>query len=117
MSIVILKQRSDFLRLKESKKKFFTEAAVIVFDKSPEVKFIGIRLAFIVTKKIGNAVHRNRARRRLRAAVRMAYNLMAIKDLDIIFIARKNALTVKFSDMVSSFVEVLQKLQLQSNNE
>jgi ribonuclease P protein component len=118
--IVSLRQKSDFLRLKESKKKFFISSAVIVVANTPKVPeddlSDSIRVGFIVTKKIGGAVQRNRARRRLKAAFRKASGLYSVVGLDIIFIARGGALSVKFAEMVENIAQLLLKLKLEHEN-
>ena len=67
-----------------------------------------VQVGFSVSKKIGNSVTRNRARRRLRAcfsplvpSVKPGYNL--------IFIARPAALTAPFLSMQRSMVGALQR--------
>jgi ribonuclease P protein component len=47
-----------------------------------------VRLGFTATRKVGNAVLRNRAKRRLREAARAAAPLLAVPGSDYVFIAR-----------------------------
>ena len=47
-----------------------------------------VRLGFTATRKIGNAVIRNRAKRRLREAARALAPLLAVPGSDYVFIAR-----------------------------
>lgn len=47
-----------------------------------------VRLGFTATRKVGNAVIRNRAKRRLREAARAMAPLLAIAGSDYVFIAR-----------------------------
>ena len=54
------------------------------------------RDGYTVTKKVGNAVVRNRIKRRLREAVRINQDKL-IGGLDYIFIGRRNALTLPYS--------------------
>jgi ribonuclease P protein component len=64
------------------------------------------RFGFTVTKKIGNAVVRNRIRRRLREAVRHAAG-RAAAGTDYVLIGRHAALTLPFdrltADLLSGF--------------
>ncbi len=46
------------------------------------------RVGFTATKKVGNAVIRNRAKRRLRAAARLLLPLYGRPGVDYVFIAR-----------------------------
>jgi ribonuclease P protein component len=61
------------------------------------------RFGFTVTKKIGNAVVRNRIRRRLRAAVKAA-SLHAAAGADYVLIARPAALTLPFERLVTDLI-------------
>jgi ribonuclease P protein component len=69
------------------------------------------RVGFTVTKKIGNSVVRNRIRRRLREAIRLAGALEARPDHDYVVMARREALARPFealiSDLTRAFVQVL----------
>ena len=47
-----------------------------------------VRLGFTATRKVGNAVIRNRAKRRLREAARAVAPLLAVPGSDYVFIAR-----------------------------
>ncbi len=57
------------------------------------------RVGFTVTRKTGNAVERNRIRRRLRAAVAAAGNLETATDY--VLVGRRAALTLKFERLVT----------------
>ncbi len=47
-----------------------------------------VRLGFTATRKVGNAVIRNRAKRRLREAARTVAPLLAVSGSDYVFVAR-----------------------------
>jgi len=47
-----------------------------------------VRLGFTATRKVGNAVIRNRAKRRLREAARAAVPLLAVPGSAYVFVAR-----------------------------
>lgn len=47
-----------------------------------------VRLGFTATRKVGNAVIRNRAKRRLREAARALAPLLAVPGSDYVFVAR-----------------------------
>lgn len=68
-----------------------------------------VRYGLTATKKIGNAVKRNRARRRLRA---LAENILCkkAKGGDYVLIAREATLTRDFALMADELEKALQKL-------
>ncbi len=63
------------------------------------------RIAFIASKKVGNAVMRNRARRLMKESYRML-DFSAVVGCDIIFIARNNITSVKLRDVLLSMESI-----------
>jgi ribonuclease P protein component len=66
----------------------------------------GTRCGFVVGKRVGTAVDRNRARRRVREAVRLVYDCIA-PGWDLVFIVRSNAATTVDFTKIQSEVEQL----------
>jgi ribonuclease P protein component len=62
------------------------------------------RFGITVTRKIGNAVVRNRIRRRLREALRAAAPGHARAGTDYVLIARRAALTLQFDRLVTDLM-------------
>jgi ribonuclease P protein component len=62
--------------------------AVVIQRLDRQDGVTAIRLGFTATRKVGNAVHRNRAKRRLREAARAMVPLLAVSGSDYVFIAR-----------------------------
>ena len=60
----------------------------------------GPRVGFTVTSKVGDAVERNRIRRRLKEAVRAARRVEAEADHDYVLVARREALARSFAALV-----------------
>jgi ribonuclease P protein component len=71
----------------------------------------GPRFGFTVTKKIGNAVVRNRIRRRLREAARQAENA-ADRATDYVLVGRRAALTLQFERLVTDLRNGFEVLSL-----
>jgi ribonuclease P protein component len=71
-------------------------------DKAP-------RFGFTVTKKLGNAVVRNRIRRRLKAAVARAED-KAETATDYVVVGRRAALTLPFERLVTDLMTGFQML-------
>lgn len=86
-AITTLKKRADFVRLNRGRK-FMTEYFILRYGPSPEPA--AARVGYTVTTKCGNAVVRNRIKRRLRALVRET--AAHIKPgMDYVIIARADA--------------------------
>lgn len=58
------------------------------------------RTGFTVSKKVGNAVVRNRARRRLREVARLAMPGLAVPSADHVFIARPQTEETPFEELL-----------------
>ncbi|MGN6462651.1 MAG: ribonuclease P protein component [Pseudolabrys sp.] len=67
------------------------------------------RVGFTVTKKIGNAVERNRIRRRLREVVRLSDPRHLRSGHDYVLIGRRAALTLPFVRLTQDFDGALRR--------
>jgi ribonuclease P protein component len=67
------------------------------------------RAGFTVSKKVGNAVARNRARRRLKEAARLTMPAAAVPSADHIFIARKQDEERPFEVLLADVAQALGK--------
>jgi ribonuclease P protein component len=85
-----LKKRADFLRLRKGRK--FTTSFFILRALPSDVAGSGaIRVGYTVTTKCGNAVVRNRIKRRLRALVRELFPEHAKTGYDYLLVALDSA--------------------------
>jgi ribonuclease P protein component len=71
---------------------------------------LAARIGFTATKKLGNAVARNRAKRRLRAAVQAVMPLSARPGHDYVLVARDGSLTRSFAEICSDLTLALTKV-------
>ncbi len=67
------------------------------------------RLGVIASRRVGNAVSRNRAKRRMREVFRLNQDCLP-QRCDVVMVARKNILTIEFADMVERFCQNVSKL-------
>ncbi len=88
-SVVRLKTRAQFLAA--AKGASLSRGAVVVQRLARQDGSIHLGEGFTATKKIGNAVARNRAKRRLREAARALLPVHGAPGCDYVFIARMGA--------------------------
>ena len=69
------------------------------------------RCGFVVGRQFGKAHDRNRAKRRVREAVRIMYDQIA-PGYDLVFVLRKPALDAPFSDLQQALIDTLQRAKL-----
>ena len=86
---------------------FVLQAAPVPTDRPPP----SVRVGFTVSKKVGNAVARNRVRRRLREIARMIIPEQARPDLDYVLVGRQGALVRDFAVMRQELVDALKRLK------
>lgn len=99
-----LQQRSDFLKaagqgLRRGTPAFLMQAIRQVPDSDTQTHAHQIRVGFTATRKLGNAVVRNRAKRRLRAAADAVLPAFSHQAIDVVLIARPDCLSRTFSHM------------------
>jgi ribonuclease P protein component len=107
-SLETLRKRSDFLRLNRGRK-HATHGLVLQVMPTPDAHegTNMIRLGLTITKKIGNAVIRNRVRRRLREAARAVLPVAAQPGHDYVLIARQGALGRSSDDLKGDLMRAL----------
>ena len=102
-------KRSDFLRVQRASLKYVTTSLVIQSAPSNKVGQRNTRVGFTASKKIGNAVKRNFAKRRMRALIsRQSDELVEAEDY--VVIARQALLVKKFSDIEVEMVGAIYAL-------
>jgi ribonuclease P protein component len=116
-----LRKRADFVAVgrgrRVEKPGFVLQAAArprAADGGSGEAPFQTARFGFTVTKRLGNAAIRNRIRRRLREAVRIAGGIHAQAGIDYVLVGRKAALGLPFEQLVADVVDSLNRLSRQA---
>jgi ribonuclease P protein component len=81
-----LKRRAEFLRVARLGRKLPAPGLVLQVLKRDDDQ--PARIGFTVTKKVGNAVIRNRTRRRLREAARLLFAAEPLTGADLVLVGR-----------------------------
>jgi ribonuclease P protein component len=99
-----LKQRADFLAAATGAR---APGAAFVLQARRRTESGPVRVGFTVSKKVGNAVERNRVRRRLREVVRLSAAAPLQPGHDYVLIGRRPALEWAFQRLVAEFDRML----------
>ena len=102
-----LKRRAEFLRVAAKGKKAATHGLVLQALSQPEPG--PARIGFTVTRKVGNAVVRNRTRRRLKEAVRLELAERPVSGVDLVVIGRDSTRGRDFLDLRDDLRRALRK--------
>jgi ribonuclease P protein component len=106
-----LPNRRDFLRVQAGRRCAMPGFVLQVAPAPADLPLPAIRVGFTVTRKVGNAVVRNRVRRRLREAARMVIPGQARPDLDYVLVGRQAAIARDFANLRQELVEALKRLK------
>ena len=108
-----LKQRADFLAATAGAK---APAGGFVLQARDRHEDGPVRVGFTCSKKVGNAVERNRVRRRLREVVRLSPPERMRPGYDYVLIGRSTALDLPFSRLVEDFERALSRVHASRPN-
>lgn len=106
-----LKKRRDFLRAAAGGAKSAMPGLVLQVRPNGEAEAApgGIRVGYTVSRKVGNAVTRNRARRRLRAVAERVLGRDARPGRDYVLIGRSQTATRPFAALVEDLERALER--------
>jgi ribonuclease P protein component len=103
-----LLKHADFQVVYKQGRKHFSGNMTAFYRESENTA--GPRVGFTVGKVLGEAVDRNRIRRRMRAAVRNHLRELA-RPLDLVLHPRKSVLTLKFAQLDAEIMQVFAAVQ------
>jgi len=111
--ITVLRKRADFLRAAESGFKFVKFSVIVqsrkrtTIDSAPASE---IRIGFTATRNVGNAVIRNRTKRRMRAAVAKLIPEFGLPGCDYVIIGRVQTRKERFTVLLRDMRHCLKRL-------
>lgn len=106
-----IKKKKDFLHLYKKGKRYRGKYFILVYLSSAS-DFS--RMAVVVSKKIGNAVKRNKIKRWMRTLYRRNKHLL-VNSIDIIFIAKREILEASWAKLQDDYFTALKSVG-QSNS-
>ncbi len=110
MKILTIKKSSEFQEISKKGNKFHAKTLILLKNTTPAQYFTDktkgknaenfCRLGLTVSKKVGNAVARNKNKRRLRHAARQLLAELAKNQFDYVIIAKKEIKDVNFETIL-----------------
>ena len=104
-----LRRNKDFQAV-YSRGHFFSTPLLVLYCL-PQKMPAATRIGYSVARKLGNAVRRNRMRRRLRALVRLQAPALPATGYDLILLARQSAYNRTYHDLELSYAKLLQRFK------
>ena len=99
-----LVRRSQYLRVARARKYIVSKGLILQFEiKDPNEGGNKHRVGFTASKKVGNAVVRNRARRRFKSVVNDVLTSSEEQPLDLVLIGRASTPKRSYDELLSDF--------------
>ena len=107
-----LNRNKDFLKILK-KKKLNTKYYTIYFDKNSKNINKYLNISFVMKKKIGNAVKRNKIKRKLKYAVQKIARESRLIDLNYTYVifGKNNVYKDKFENVLNEVNETFKKIR------
>jgi len=99
---------TDFKRVKRKGKSFTHPLVILIVDPGIENK---TRIGISASRSVGNAVERNRAKRRMRASLSSLIDNVQ-PGWDLVFLARKPITEAPFEEIIKAEIQLLKRAKL-----
>ena len=107
-----LRKRAEFLFVADkSFGQYAARPGLVIQMRKNETRDLGIHVGFTATKRIGNAVIRNRSKRRLREIARAVLPELGRAGHDYVFIARDKTPVMDWNELKKDAEKALIKLK------
>jgi ribonuclease P protein component len=107
-----LKRRPEFLAVAASRRRWVAPSLILQAARRPEDSELPLvpRIGFTASRKVGIAVVRNRARRRLKAAAEQVLPRHGAPGFDYVAIARTETTTRPFAELIADMTTAMERL-------
>jgi ribonuclease P protein component len=107
-----LKRRPEFLAVAASRRRWVAPGLILQAARRPEDSDLPAipRIGFTASRKVGIAVVRNRARRRLKAAAEQVLPRHGAPGFDYVAIARTETTTRPFAELIADMTTAMERL-------
>jgi ribonuclease P protein component len=120
-----LKRRAEFLQVAAANRKWVAPGLILQVRRQTTepssdqaaAAALPVRVGFTASRKVGNAVKRNRARRRLRAVAEDVLARHAEPGMDFVLIARPATVDRDFQALTGDLIAGLKRLKLYRGRE
>ena len=115
--LILIKKRPDFLHVTRNGYKAVRSGLVLQAVQTRRVFNPPVfRIGYTASKKIGNAVCRNRAKRRLRALCAALMPLEAVAGYDYVIIARYTTIDMAYKKLYKELKYALREIKQEIND-
>jgi ribonuclease P protein component len=108
--LIWLKTRGEFLRVAAGRVRAVRPGLILQAAERPGEAEAGLRVGFTASRRVGNAVARNRAKRRLRAAAAALLPLHGRAGTDYVLIARAETGARRYVELLADLQGALRQL-------
>ena len=109
--IIALSKNEEFKNLL-NQRKVSNKYVTIFFGKLIKKDNTKLNISFVAKKKIGNAVKRNKIKRRLRSIVNEAVKIISINfDFSILVLAKESMLNNEYKNIKETLFQDLEKIK------
>jgi ribonuclease P protein component len=109
LKIISFKKQKEFDQINLSGRKIITKYFILIFQKEP-IDQSKIYLGLKISKKVGNAVIRNKVRRRFKSLVRDFSKTETGAELlgsKFLIIPKQRMLSAKYADILKEFIKFI----------
>lgn len=127
MKILQIKKSQEFQKIGKKGEKFYSQTLILLSSQTSSIYFQDLkkdkkakdfcRIGYTVSKNVGDAVARNRAKRRLRQAFKTLAAKCCKNHYDYVIIARKEIATSDFKKILNDLKFCLTRIHKPKSNE